>query len=148
MFEDRDLYILGSGGLLAIFFLLPSWPFWLKVSLALIVMVVSLVVALMRFGSDRVTIEEQLIRIIKYRNKAKDYSYYGGKVGRSSSPLDAQKSSPGYESAPVTLAWDDANIYALMTVWLAVIGIYFLVWLKNTGQFDLALWVQQISKQR
>jgi hypothetical protein len=42
------------------------------------------------------------------------------------------------------MAWDDLNIYILMTVWLAVIGIYFIVWLKNSGQLELSVWIQQI----
>ena len=83
MFEDRDLYILGGGGLLAILCLLPGWPFWLKVTLALVIMIISLVMALARFGHDRRTLEKHIYYSLRYINKAKNYSYFG----RSSTKL-------------------------------------------------------------
>jgi|SRR5271157_3260368 len=140
MFEDRDLYILGGGGLLAILCLLPSWPFWLKVTLALVIMIISLVIALARFGHDRRTLEKHIYYSLRYINEAKNYSYFG----RSSTKLSATHDKPAPEPVVVTMAWDDLNIYILMTVWLAVIGIYFIVWLKNSGQLELSVWLQQI----
>ena len=141
MFEDRDLYILGGGGLLAILCLLPGWPFWLKVTLALVIMIISLVIALARFGHDRRTLEKHIYYSLRYINEAKNYSYFG----RSSTKLSAARDKPtSQEPVVVTMAWDDLNIYVLMTVWLAVIGIYFIVWLKNSGQLELSVWLQQI----
>ena len=140
MFEDRDLYILGGGGLLAILCLLPGWPFWLKVTLALVIMIISLVMALARFGHDRRTLEKHIYYSLRYLNEAKNYSYFG----RSSTKLSAARDRPAPEPVVVTMAWDDLNIYVLMTVWLAVIGIYFIVWLKNSGQLELSAWLQQI----
>jgi hypothetical protein len=40
------------------------------------------------------------------------------------------------------------NVYILMTVWLAVIGVYFTVWLKDSGEGQLAVWLQHISNLR
>ena len=140
MFEDRDLYILGGGGLLAILCLLPGWPFWLKVTLALMIMIISLVIALARFGHDRRTLEKHIYYSLRYLNEAKDYSYFG----RSSTKFSAVRDKAVPEPVVVTMAWDDLNIYILMTVWLAVIGIYFIVWLKNSGQLELSVWLQQI----
>ena len=141
MFEDRDLYVLGGGGLLAILCLLPGWPFWLKVTLALVIMVISLVLALARFGHDRRTLEKHLYYSLLYLNKAKFYSYFRRGATRPSAAYDGPASQ---ETVIVTMAWDDLNIYILMTVWLAVIGIYFIVWLKNGGQLELSVWLQQI----
>lgn len=140
MFEDRDLYILGGGGLLAILCLLPGWPFWLKVTLALVIMIISLVMALARFGHDRRTLEKHIYYSLRYINEAKNYSYFR----RSSTKASAARDKQAPEPVVVTMAWDDLNIYVLMTVWLAVIGIYFIVWLKNRGQLELSVWLQQI----
>ena len=149
MFNDRDLYILGGGGLLAIFCLLPSWPFWLKVSLALVIMMVALVVALMRVGPDRRTLEQQFYYFMRYRSTAKNFNYFGRGQTKVSNEDDSTGKIHEPSYGPVlTLAWDDVNVYILMTVWLAVIGIYFMVWLKDSGQLQLAAWLQQISYWR
>ena len=141
MFEDRDLYVIGGGGLLAILCLLPGWPFWLKVTLALLIMILSLVIALSRFGHDRRTLEKHIYYSLRFLNETKNYSYFWRSPTRLSTlPMASRPAEP----VVVTMAWDDLNIYILMTVWLAVIGIYFIVWLKNSGQLELSVWLQQI----
>jgi len=146
MFNDRDLYILSGGGLLAVVCLLPSWPFALKVSLAILIMVLALIIALMRFGKDRNVLEKHLYYSARYSFMPKLFSYFGrGATSVSSSGRGSRANTPVPSTIPITLAWDDMNVYLLMTVWLAVIGIYFVVWLRNTGQLELALWIRQLS---
>ena len=142
MFEDRDLYVIGGGGLLAILCLLPGWPFWLKVTLALLIMILSLVLALYRFGHDRRTLEKHVYYELQFLTKTKNYSYFWRSPIRFFTT--AAYGKPAAEPVVVTMVWDDLNIYILMTVWLAVIGIYFIVWLKNSGQLELSVWLQQI----
>jgi hypothetical protein len=145
MFNDRDLYILGGGGFLAILCLLPSWPFWLKITLALVIMVVALVVALLRVGADRRTLEQQFYYFLRYRSQPKNYSFFGR--GEITPGMEA-KNQEGAYAPTFSLAWDDMNVYVLMTVWLAVIGVYFTVWLKDSGEGQLAVWLQHISNLR
>jgi hypothetical protein len=145
MFNDRDLYILGGGGFLAILCLLPSWPFWLKITLALVIMVAALVVALLRVGADRRTLEQQFYYFLRYRFQPKRYQYYGrGEI----TPGTDGGQQEGAHTPTLSLAWDDMNVYVLMTVWLAVIGVYFTVWLKDSGEGQLAVWLQHISNLR
>ncbi|HUH98275.1 MAG TPA: hypothetical protein VLZ89_12995 [Anaerolineales bacterium] len=147
MFNDRDLYILGGGGFLALLTLVPSWPFWLKVTLALAIMALALIVALIRVGPDRRTLEQQLYYFLKYRTQPRNYSFWGRGPLR---PARGDGSGVGETSAAPTLslAWDDLNIYFLMTVWLAVIGIYFTVWLNGHGDLQIAKILQKISDGR
>jgi hypothetical protein len=42
---------------------------------------------------------------------------------------------------PVVVDWDGANIYFLLTVWLAVVGAYFSAWLYMGGSVELANWL-------
>src|SRR5271157_3535503 len=106
MFEDRDLYVIGGGGLLAILCLLPSWPFWLKITLALLIMIVSLVLALARFGKDRRTLEKHLYYSLRFLYKTKNYSYFWRSPIRfSTAPAAYGKLAP--EPVVVTMAWDD-----------------------------------------
>jgi hypothetical protein len=148
MFNDRDLYILGGGGFLALLCLLPSWPFALKVALALLIMVAALVLALIRVGADRRTLEQQLYYFLKYRARPRNYSFWGRAALRPVAG-DSDGREPAPPSAPAfDLAWDDLNVYFLMTVWLAVIGIYFTVWLHAHGELQLAASLQRLFDGR
>ena len=89
MFEDRDLYVIGGGGLLAILCLLPGWPFWLKVTLALVIMILSLVLALYRFGHDRKTLEKHIYYSLRFLTETKNYSYFGRSATRPSAAYDS-----------------------------------------------------------
>ncbi len=105
MFNDRDLTILGGGGLLAIFCLLPNWPYWLKIALALLIMVGALVLALLRVGADRRTLEQQLFYYFRYRASPKRYQYYGRKGSVPPGPVQNPKSGPQGSPGPIRLAW-------------------------------------------
>ena len=100
-----------------------------RAAAALVIMVISLVLALARFGHDRRTLEKHIYYSLLYLNKAKFYSYFRRSATR---PSAATTGRPRKEPAIVTMAWDDLNIYILMTVWLAVIGIYYRL-VNNSG---------------
>ena len=95
-----------------------------------------------KFGHDRRTLEKHVYYELQFLYKTKNYSYFWRSPIRFFTA--AAYGKPAAEPVVVTMAWDDLNIYILMTVWLAVIGIYFIVWLKNSGQLELSVWLQQI----
>jgi hypothetical protein len=146
MFNDRDLYILGGGGLLAVICLLPNWAYGLKIFLALIIMVLAMIVALLRIGADRRTLEKQLYYYFRYRTSPKRYQYYGR---RGAAQMDEPDSSDKNKKEPalgtLNLAWDEMNIYFLMTIWLGVIGVFFTAWLKDGGDRQLAIFFQRTT---
>jgi hypothetical protein len=146
MFNDRDVYILGGGGLLAVLCLLPNWPYWLKIFLALLIMVLAMVVALLKIGADRRTLEQQLYYYFRYRTSPKRYQYYGRPAaapvhGDPANNLDPQAPA----SRSMNLAWDEMNIYFLLTVWLGVIGVYFTAWLRAGGDRQLANFIERTT---
>jgi hypothetical protein len=43
---------------------------------------------------------------------------------------------------PVTFTWEEIGIYRLVTVLLAVVGIYFIFWLVQGGTQQIGFWVR------
>lgn len=159
MFNDRDLGILGAGAILAVMCLILPLPFAGKVVLGLSVLMGFIVLALLRLGPDRIPLEEWLLRRIRFRLQARRYTYqqpnYSSKYPwrwrrrhnqqRTKEP-DSQgppaKNSVSVSAGiyhPVALALDEVGIYPLVTALLAVLGIYFLVWLVQGGAAEIAL---------
>ena len=151
MFNDRDLGILGAGALLAVFCLILPLPFVGKIILGLSLLVGFIVLALLRLGPDRIPLEEWLRRRIRFRLQARRYTFqqpgYSLKDrwrwGQQRSQAEVREpdrhtssssqiqivSRPMESPRPISFALDEIGIYPLVTVLLAVIGIYFLVWL-------------------
>ena len=160
MFNDRDLGILGVGALLAVMCLILPLPFVGKVILGLSLLVGFIVLALLRLGPDRIPLEEWLRRRIRFRLQARRYTFqqpgYSKKdrwrMGKqrsqaevrapekyTSSSAPTQVSRPIEDYRPLSFALDEIGIYPLATVLLAVIGIYFLIWLAQGGLEEIAL---------
>ena len=160
MFNDRDLGILGAGALLAVFCLVLPLSFAGKVALGLAVLSGSIVLALLRLGPDRIPVEEWLKRRIRFRLQARRYTYQQpGYAQRPRHPWwrrpqrDAQQPDPPHRQPipvfssspqtigvrPVDLALNEVGVYPLVTVFLAVVGIYLLVWLSQGGAGEIAL---------
>ena len=160
MFNDRDLGILGAGALLAVFCLILPLPFVGKVILGLSILVVFIILALLRLGPDRIPLEEWLRRRIRFRLQARRYTFqqpgYSQKdrwrLRKQHSRTDDRKPDkhtpsskptqvfrPMESSRPLSFALGEIGFYPLMTVLLAVIGIYFLVWLAQGGAEEVAL---------
>jgi hypothetical protein len=62
-----------------------------------------------------------------------------------------KKSTAGMSGAaismkPVTFAWVEVGIYRLVTVLLAVIGIYFIFWLVQGGTQQIGHWMRTMFK--
>jgi hypothetical protein len=160
MFNDRDLGILGAGALLAVLCLILPLPFVGKIVLGLFVLVGFIVLALLRLGPDRIPLEEWLRRRIRFRLQARRYTFqqpgYSRKdrwrLGKQRSQTEVQEpekpSSPPAQTTesrpiegyrPLSFALDEIGSYPLVTVFLAVIGVYFLFWLAQDGANEIAL---------
>jgi len=141
MQDNRQLYILGAGGFFAIVCLLPSWNFIFKMILATLILAGAMALALVRCGQDRIPLEEYLWRQIRYRSGTWRYSYRGSRDRYAPAPLPVSRPAPPVSLAPVVIDWEGTNVYFLLTIWLAVLGIYFSVWLYAGGSVDLAGWL-------
>lgn len=47
---------------------------------------------------------------------------------------------------PLTLAWEEVGIYRLVTLLLAVVGIYFIFWLVQGGSQQIGFWMRTMFK--
>jgi hypothetical protein len=147
MFNDRDLGVLGGGALGAILCLMLPWSFAAKITLAVVILVVSMALAFARFGADRLTLEQYIKRQLVFRFQPRRYSYFrkGESVKSSSMPVPSVALRPAI--GPITFRLDETGLYWLMTVWLAVIGSYVVYWAQYLdGMKQAAFWIQQTFK--
>ena len=145
MFNDRDLGILGGGALLAVLCLFLPLPIGGKIVVGFFVLILFMVLALLRLGPDRVPPEIWLKRRIrygldvrKYVNQREPSSVHMGAApqARSSTPTP----SASVQFQPLDLAWAEVGVYPLLTAFLAVVAVYFSVWLARGGADQLAIW--------
>lgn len=150
MFNNRDLGILGFGTLLAVLCLFLPMSFTGKVVIGFLVLVAFMALALLRLGPDRVPPEVWLQRRVRYAWKTRQYVNQQTETRRADD-TEASKSQhkekhPSFDVhtifMPVDFAWDEVGVYPLLTVLLAVVGIYFSVWLANGGAEELSIWFQ------
>ena len=156
MFRDRDLFLLGAGALLSAFCLLLPLPFVGKLVSGVFTLVGFMVLALLRLGPDRVPPEEWLRRHLRFRLSPRRFVYHrpGWKLParRAPAPEATQApagsvlqptriSQPGIRRAnkfAMTLALPERGVYPLVSVLLAVLGIYFVAWLAQGGAEEIA----------
>lgn len=145
MFNDRDLGLLGAGALGAILCLMLPWSFGAKVTVAVLILVIFMVLAFVRVGGDRLTLEQYLKRQFMFAFQPRRYSYFP-KAARSS----VSSAKPSAESVrpairPIAFKLNDVGVYWLMTVWLVVIGMYALYWAYFLGGAkEAAFWIEKI----
>ena len=147
MFNNRDLYILGGGALLAVLCLFLPLSFVGKVVIGFLVLVSFMVLALLRLGPDRVPPEVWMLRRFRYAMQTRRYVNQQGITRRddeNASKKDSKGSSFGHAASsviqPIDLAWSEVGVYPLLTALLGVVGIYFSVWLANGGAEELSIW--------
>lgn len=147
MFNDRDLGILGTGALGAILCLMLPWSFGVKVTVAVLLLVIFMALAFVRLGGDRLTLEQYLKRQLVFAFQPRRYSYFS-KAAKNHAPspkMGAESARPAIR--PVAFQLNDAGWYWLMTVWLMVIGAYVLYWAYFLdGAKEAAFWVEQIIR--
>lgn len=145
MFNDRDLGILGAGALGAILCLMLPWSFGVKVTVAVLVLVIFMALAFIRLGGDRLTLEQYLKRQLIFAFQPRRYSYFSkaAKNRVSSAKNGIESSRPAIR--PIAFQLNDAGWYWLMTVWLVVLGASVLYWAYFLdGAKEAAFWVEQI----
>jgi hypothetical protein len=147
MFNDRDLGVLGGGALGAILCLMLPWTFAVKVTVAVVLLVVSMALAFARFGVDRLTLEQYLKRQLTFRFQPRRYSYFKKGEPSKSRPMPVQSTASGPLIGPIAFRIHEKGLYWLMTVWLAVIGTYVLYWAQFLGGMkQAAFWIQHTFK--
>jgi len=143
MFNDRDLGVLGGGALGAILCLILPWSFAAKVTVAVIILIVSMALAFARFGADRLTLEQYLKRQLVFRFQPRRYSYFRKGEAAKSAVMPGVTCPPVI--GPITFRLDETGLYWLMTAWLAVIGSYVVYWAHYLdGMKHAAFWIQHI----
>ncbi len=157
MFNDRDLGILGAGALLAVMSLFLPLSFAGKVVVGFLVLVAFMALALLRLGPDRVPPEVWLMRRFRYAMQTRQYVNQQEASRRTqptatstpsekkSRPPRAERPAPSVSvpvMRPLDLAWKEIGVYPLLTAFLAVVGVYFAVWLAQGGAQELAVWFQ------
>jgi hypothetical protein len=142
MFNDRDLTIMGVGAIAAVICLLiPSLGLVAKGIIAFVVLMIFMALALIRLGPDRVPMETFLKRRIKFATQIRQHTYHGG---RDTAIPSAHIPKTSSHFRPLSLQLDDSNIYWVVSIWLAVIGIYFVIWLQNGGAEEISFWIKQL----
>jgi hypothetical protein len=160
MFNDRDLGILGAGALLAILCLFLPLSFTGKVVIGFLVLIGFMALALLRMGPDRVPLEVWLTRRFRYSMQTRQYVNQQNTTRKTEpipptqeqfqpeqSTVEPIYAAPSFKPSssqstvhPVHLAWDEIGVYPLLTAFLSVVGIYFIVWLANGGAEEISIW--------
>ena len=147
MFNDRDLGVLGGGALGAILCLMLPWSFAAKVTVAVVLLVISMALAFARFGPDRLTLEQYLKRQLIFRFQPRRYSYFKKGEPNQTSTIPLLRDARRPVIGPITFRMDETGLYWLMTAWLAVIGSYVVYWAQYLGGMkQAAFWIQQTFK--
>jgi hypothetical protein len=140
MFNDRDLVILGGGALLAVLCLFLPFLFAGRIVAGFLVLSGFMLLALMRLGPDRVPPEVWLMRRVRYHLQARKYvnQRQPTRFVVQAGETPAQPVAAGFQ--PLELAWGEVGVYPLLSLFLAVVAVYFAVWLARGGAAQLARW--------
>lgn len=143
MFNDRDLGILGAGALGAILCLMLPWSFGVKVTVAVLILVIFMALAFVRLGGDRLTLEQHLKRQLLFAFQPRRYSYFPKAAKSNATKPDTISARPAI--SPIAFKLNDTGLYWLMTAWLVVIGAYVVYWAYFLdGAKDAAFWIERI----
>jgi hypothetical protein len=158
LFNDRDLGLLGAGALLTVLCLVLPLPFVGKAVLGLFTLVGFTILALLRLGPDRIPLEIWLLRRVRFRLQAHRYTYQQPgytqprpqlakkSKKRAAPPADRPTLEQVEAARPIVFALDGLGTYPLVTVLLAVIGVYVLVWLMQGGAQAVASLIGGLSR--
>jgi hypothetical protein len=123
------------------------WSFGAKVTIAVVLLVISMALAFARFGADRLTLEQYLKRQLIFRFQPRRYSYFRKGESVRSSSMPAANTTRRPVLGPISFRLDETGLYWLMTAWLAVVGSYVVYWAQYQGGMkQAAFWIQQTFK--
>ena len=145
MFNDRDLGIIGAGALAAVLCLFMPFSFVGKVVVGFLVLLLFMVAALLRLGPDRVPLEVWLMRKARYAFGMRKYVNQQKPSTLDTNQERQQTSRPAETAAavsfrPLELAWSEVGVYPLLTAFLAVVAVYFAVWLAHGGAQQISIY--------
>lgn len=143
---DRDLFVIGAGAGMALLLLALPVPFGLRAVLAVGVISLFLILAFLRIGPDRLTLEDHLWRQLRFRLTPRRRVYQRGEMERKvfpeprpSAPAPALRPAPPRPRRslpalpPLALDVDAREAFWAVRLGLAVTGIYFVWWLGMEG---------------
>ena len=99
-----------------------------------------MVIALLRLGPDRVPLEEWVLRRTRFWLGTRHFVFQrpGWKV-RSPDFAPERAPAQGWGNVfPVHLAFGEVGVYPLLTAFLAVVGVYFVVWIHKGGAEEIS----------
>lgn len=138
MFRDRDLIVLAAGAVAGILTLFLPFSLVVRAMIAGAVFVFSMVLALARFGPDRLPIEQLLARRIRYARSTRRYVYRRHTPPSATAPEPERPPPPPKPAAqPVVFAVEEVGIEPVLTAALAVLGAYLAYWLYTGGGEEL-----------
>ena len=150
MFNDRDIAVIGVGAFASVLCLLLPVPFPWKVGLGFTTLVIFMFVALIRLGRDRLTLEEYLIRRVRYWLRPRLWTFHMRDLPRR--PAPREKPIPHPAEAPAgprpprthgsgAVSWnvDPVKVERLASLLMIVVGLYFLDWLRLGGAVTLGM---------
>ena len=139
---DREFVILVVAGVLSLVIVALAGLEHIVVGAALVALVVALalVLALARFGPDRVPLEVYVRRRIAWSRSARRYSYV---PPTSPPPVEMPRSAPASPSPrpafrPITWTPDASAAYGAATALALIAAGYFLIWIQAGGATKLA----------
>jgi len=137
---ERNVIIFGGAGILAVAGLFISGNVILGMLWTFLVLAVAMFLALGRFGPDRATLEEYLLRRWRYSRSVKRYTYVqpGQQPQRPASVASPPPAPTPPSVTPVTFAEDRGAYFGAMAVIFVVAGVVFIGWLWRGGDAALA----------
>ena len=152
MFKDRDVGVLLLGSLLGIGTLALPFSLLTRAILAMILFALFLIIALARFGPDRVPLETFLWRRWRYARRHRRYVYHKERptVAEAPTPSPVQETPqqappppkverpiPAPSFRPVSMS-SDMGIEPVLSAALSVLAAYIAYWLYTGGAQELA----------
>ena len=133
----------------ALCLLLPL-PFAGKLAAGVSMLFGSMALALLRLGPDRIPFEVWLLRRLRFRLAPRRFVYHlpGWKLKARRVPVPAPAEVPVQARLqplreaqtglrPAALALPERGIYPLVSLLLAVLGVYFVAWLAQGGAEEI-----------
>ncbi len=138
---DREFIILISAGILSLVIIGTAGVEHIVTGSIVVALIVglALMLALARFGPDRVPLESYLWRRWRYARSPRRYAYLQPHPGTS---IDSARPRSPANARWKPVSWELQDIgaaYGLATAFVLIGGGYFLLWLGNGGSEELAL---------
>ena len=156
MTQDRDMVVLIAGGVIALTALLLPFSLLGRMAVGVVIVFAAMLLAVLRIGPDRVTVEEYLFRRLRFSRSAKQFSFYSRpkrspeqkKQTAEEDDLEEyfrpEQPEPSVQPSVSPLQMTAENlpggVYSLVTVFLAVVGVYIIFWVAQGGAEEL-LWI-------